>query len=465
MAAVAARFWRSVGLSTLLGACAALVGAGIGARRLDDNSFLTHLATGRLMLEDGIVRTDAFTWTSAGEPLVVQSWLASLAYAVVEDLGGLGGVRLLMGLTAAGLAAVVWALTGQARSLSSRLLVLMPSLWIGLRVWNERPLLLGLLCLAGILWWSERGGSPRMHGVVGAFWINVHGSWPLGLVLLVGRWLGSRADDDGSQSKCDRGNLGWLVGGMAAGGFLNPYGPNLLWFPFRLLAERNTLRHVSEWKASDFASPWTQLFLILVGVAMLVSRRVGLRLVVPAVVFVIAALLSARNIAPAVIVMTPLLASGMPELPSPPPERTSGAIRAAFGAVVVAMVIIVSAVPGPHTDLRRYPVAAIDAMESDGRSPVGGRAVHQDFVGNYLGFRFGPVGAAWIDDRVELHDASLIEDYLLLLRGGPGWDEVIGQIDPDVVLWERDRVLVELLLAAGWTVDWSDDDWMVLVPG
>ena len=56
-------------------------------------------------LEDGIVRTDAFTWTSAGEPLVVQSWLASLAYAVVEDLGGLGGVRLLMGLTAAGLAA------------------------------------------------------------------------------------------------------------------------------------------------------------------------------------------------------------------------------------------------------------------------------------------------------------------------------------------------------------------------
>ena len=76
MAAVAARFWRSVGLSTLLGACAALVGAGIGARRLDDNSFLTHLATGRLMLEDGIVRTDAFTWTSAGEPLVVQSWLA-----------------------------------------------------------------------------------------------------------------------------------------------------------------------------------------------------------------------------------------------------------------------------------------------------------------------------------------------------------------------------------------------------
>ena len=59
----------------------------------------------------------------------------------------------------------------------------------------------------------------------------------------------------------------------------------------------------------------------------------------------------------------------------------------------------------------------------------------------------------------------MIEDYLLLLRGGPGWDEVIGQIDPDVVLWERDRVLVELLLAAGWTVDWSDDDWMVLVPG
>ncbi|MFQ5558387.1 MAG: hypothetical protein ACE5GB_12900, partial [Acidimicrobiales bacterium] len=48
-------------LSTLFGLATALIGAGIGARRLSDNSFWTHLATGREMLESGVVRTDRFT--------------------------------------------------------------------------------------------------------------------------------------------------------------------------------------------------------------------------------------------------------------------------------------------------------------------------------------------------------------------------------------------------------------------
>ena len=80
--------WRAPTLATVLGAGLAVWGAYIGSAALSDNSFFTHLATGRLILRDGAIPTvDPYTFTARGEPWVVQSWLASLVYAAVERLG------------------------------------------------------------------------------------------------------------------------------------------------------------------------------------------------------------------------------------------------------------------------------------------------------------------------------------------------------------------------------------------
>ena len=191
MEAVEAPAGRRVTLSTLLGLASALVGFGIGAQKLGDNSFLTHLATGRRMIDEGVVREDAFTWTSNGESLVVQSWLASLLYGIVDELGGFGGLRLLMAATAGVLGWLVWRLTERSPSVATRFIVVVPVLFIGLRTWSERPLLLAFVFLASALVVSERGSDPRWLVVIGVLWVNVHGSWPLGIVLLAARWFGA----------------------------------------------------------------------------------------------------------------------------------------------------------------------------------------------------------------------------------------------------------------------------------
>ena len=73
------------------------------------------------------------------------------------------------------------------------------------------------------------------------------------------------------------------------------------------------------------------------------------------------------------------------------------------------------------------------------------------------------MGATWIDDRFELHDPSLVADYLVLLDGTAGWDEVLERYRAEVILWPRTAPLVELAGAAGgWSTVWSDDDWVVL---
>ena len=299
--------------------------------------------------------------------------------------------------------------------------------------------------------------------IVGALWISVHGSWPLGIVLLGARWLGARLDGETGRREIDAAS--YLVVGVLAAGIVNPYGPALLTFPLELLGRQDTLSHVTEWKAPDFQSGWTRAFLLM-GLASVVAvgRRPSWRTAIPALVFLAAALTSRRNIPVATLVLLPVLAAGLPTIGLLDGRRSSDAIRLAGRALVVLLVALpLVAVRSPHVDADRYPVAAIDALEEMGLSPADTRVVHPDYVGNYLDLRYGAAGASWIDDRFELHDDSLVEDYLLLLAGSDGWQDVLDRYDAEAMLWTGDSATVELVReVAGWRDVWHDDRWVVL---
>src|SRR5688500_6952739 len=95
-------------LESLFVATFALLGLRIGLRPLGDNSLFIHLRTGIDLVRTGHVpRTDPYTFTSGGDPWVVQSWLASAAYGVAERLAGFAGVRVFHGLAYALLAWLV----------------------------------------------------------------------------------------------------------------------------------------------------------------------------------------------------------------------------------------------------------------------------------------------------------------------------------------------------------------------
>ena len=223
---------RPATLERVLGLSVVLVGVGIGAQKLGDNSFLTHLATGRQMLDHGFVREDAFTWTSGGELVVVQSWLASLLYGIVDELGGFHGLRLLMAVSTGALAGLFWLPTDRNSSVLIRAEVMVPPLWVGLHAWTERPLLIAYVLLALMLVIAEGRGDPRWLVVVGFLWISVHGSRPLGLMILGARWFRSRIDraaggDPVTAEWRDRDADAaiWLSVGVLLAGIVNPYGP------------------------------------------------------------------------------------------------------------------------------------------------------------------------------------------------------------------------------------------------
>jgi hypothetical protein len=438
-------------------------GLAIGVQPLNDNSFLTHLATGRLMIDiEGIPRTDPFTFTVAGDPWVVQSWLASMVYGVVEHWLEEPGLTVLFGLTSAALAAAVWALTRPAQAVIARFAISALVLGVGVRTWDERPLLFGLFLLAVVLLAAEGRVDARWMVPTMWVWVNVHGSFPLGLVALALLALGRRFD--GERPTVELRVLAWAGAGTLLGA-VNPFGLRILLFPFEFVSRQDVLRNIVEWQSPDFSNSSARIFLLLVVVAIAgLVRRPSWRAAVPLMAFVPAALLSARNIPVASLVLVPGMAVGLSGLGSiTGSERRPLHWVPAAAVGTLALVGLVTQASDAKFDLDAYPRRAARWLKDEGLLP--GRIVARDFVGNFLEFRFGPQQSVYIDDRYDLFPESLVDQYLDLRQPGLGWEEQLDSIGADAVLWEIDDPLGQLLMASpNWRVAYEDDRWFVAVP-
>jgi hypothetical protein len=330
-------------------------------------------------------------------------------------------------------------------------------LFVGASTWTSRPFLFGLLCFALTLLAAEGALDPRWLVPVGWLWVNTHGSFPLGVVAIVLLALGRRMD--GERPDRELRALRWSIAGIAIGGVLNPVGPTLLAFPVVMLARSDVLSHIIEWQSPDFGDLWARVFLLSALVSIVaIARRPSYRAALPAAVFLGATLLAMRNANVAMLAFLPGTAAAMSGLGSIESTERRSILRPAalVLGVCTPLLVFASCLPG-DVDLRGYPTAALGYL--DQQNLLGGdvHVATQDYVGNLLELELGRSAAAFIDDRFELHDRSLVEDYSVLQSGLPGWGDVLDRRDVEVVLWERKSALGSLLLESPeWRVVYDD---------
>ncbi|MBK9181315.1 MAG: hypothetical protein IPM45_17450 [Acidimicrobiales bacterium] len=464
-------------LGAVVGLAFALWGLVIGLQPLGDNSFLTHLATGRLILDGGIPRADPYSFTASGLTWVVQSWLASLVYGLVDRWWGGHGLQLLTGALTAALALLVWRLTRPAEQLLGRIALAGVVLAVGTGAWSERPLLVGLVLLAlTLVVLGDDGPPPWVLVPVFWLWVNVHGSFPLGLVAIVvvalGRWFDARRPardllrlDALRQTRGTRA-LGWAVAGTLLGA-VNPLGPRLLVFPVELLGRSDVLQFVVEWQAPTFTGWWQRLFLVQVAAAVLVlTRRPSWCLGLVLASFLPLALISSRNVAVASLVLVAAMAPQAKGLGTIGTARRSLAVTLGAVALVAGgAVAVAAALSSPAFRFDGYPVAALAWADGEGLLGPDQRVVTPDLVGNYLEYRRGADANVFVDDRYDMYPREVVDDLVVLHQGGERWQEVLDDWDTTAVVWPADLPLSTILeTSPAWRIAYADDDWVVAVP-
>lgn len=445
--------------------CGALVVAAavlLALGPLSDNSFLTHLATGRLILDEGSVpTTDPYTFTAAGEPWVVQSWLMSVVYATAEAVGGLGAVRAVVALMVGTVAWIGWRLLRPVTGLVPRLALGALFLVIGSGAWSQRPLSLGLVAFALVVLAAEGGVDPRWLVPLGWIWVNAHGSFPLGLVYLVVAAVGSRLDGHGWEP--ERRCLGFLAVGVVAGA-IGPVGPRILIFPVQLLQRQDVLQNVIEWQAPRFVELDQRAFLLqLLLAVILLARRPSYRSSLVLAVFTAAALLGARNIGVASTALLPAMATAVGSVGS-----LTTAERPRWAGVAAVAVVVVGAAAGwgrlseAPIRLTAYPVDVLAFIDDAGIDTRGVRLATPETAGNFITLVYGPERRVFYDDRFDMFPESVSAAHLALSRAEPGALAHLDELDIDLVLTRRVQPM-SLVLAAdpGWRALFADDRWVL----
>jgi hypothetical protein len=459
---------RAPSLESLFVATLVLLGFRLGALPIADNSMLTHIRTGIDMVSGhGIPREDPYSYTARGTEWVVQSWLPEWTYGWLHRLGGF---RLVVLQQAVLLAVLTWLITRLARSGSPLRTALAAGLAVGIAApyWSPRPLLFGLLCMALTVTVVERRRSPWLLVPIVWLWVNSHGSFPLGAVYLAARAGGEWLDWKAWPRETVR--YLWAFLGSLLVAVLNPLGARLLTFPLTIGGKRSVFESVVEWQSPDFHRTGDRFALVLLAIALVLLFRARLtwRDSVPAMVFLVISLFAVRNFPLFAIVLAPVLQRILrrPEGAAPrraPTEsqlRTNRALLATIGAGFVIFGTLTGV--GDSLNLRAYPVEAATFLDRGGLLRQPHRIAHQDVVGNYLSFRYGRRVRVFIDDRVDMYPLRVSRDYADLLRGQPQALTVLGRYDVDVVLWERDLPLAQVLRASGaWREIFSDERWVV----
>ena len=460
-------------LGSILGLLAVAWGVAIASFPLKDNSFFTHLATGRLILDEGSVPSaDPYTFTARGVDWTVQSWLPSVLYATAERAAGGTGLRVLVLVLVVVAAALLWRLTAAATSVLPRLLIAVTALVVVTGAWTERPYMVGVIGLSVV--WLALDGAVRSWVLVPLLWIwaNSHGSYPFAFVLIGAVALGAAIDhrrrEAGSSRLADDLRrersvfLATALGTLLAA--VGPLGIEVWTFPLSSISRSDTLSKIVEWQSPEFTSIPDRAFLLLVLLAFAgLVRNGSWRLAVPALVFAGAAIAVQRNIVMAVVVLVPVVAASAPKLGTLTTD-TRPRLGPAFALVCagLAAVLAVSAVTEPVTSLQPYPAHAIAWLGAEGVPDADTRMATQDFVGNLLEVLDGPVGTVFVDDRADMFPAEVFEDSGTLTAGEPQWEAVLERYDIEVVVWEREAPMGSLLAAdPDWHVVYSDTSWLV----
>jgi hypothetical protein len=270
-----ARAARAVPWTALvLGAAAALFFARMLVR-VDPDVFFHLKEGGRVLSERRLPLVEEYSYTRAGKAMVATEWLSGAAFAAVFRAGGyraLAALNALLLAAALGLMTLVWDEGGPPEALRALILALAAFAFLNFglaKVQNFTFFFFALFLYWVRLWERGRRWTPWAMAAALVPWVNLHGGFMLGWVL-----LGGVCGRDFLDSRRIRELAPWALGTFAC--FVHPNGAAAfvypIWFFFAAPAGRAL---ILEWRALGPA--WSAAPYVLLLAAFLAARPDRLR--------------------------------------------------------------------------------------------------------------------------------------------------------------------------------------------
>ncbi len=439
---------------TLLWAYALLAPAMIFILTSLDRSYQTdlwhHLARGREIVQThSIVNNDVFTYTIPSQPLIDNNWLTQVVAYQLYELGGIDLVQtansLLLAMTVAGVVAIgirqgtpvrVAALIGVCVvfGLSSTLLI--------------RPqtvsMFLFVVLMAMLLEAEHRRKMLGYIPLLMAIWANVHGAFPIGLLLIGCFTFGACVDSIrrlplGKRPRPLEMIACFIVSTLAT--FANPYGVHVYAY-VRGTSALAVSRQIQEWLKPDAftlaGAIWIASLLAMLCLAIFGRRHVRLWAAVVVVAFAAVSCTSVRMsiwwyLTAATIAMT-LWPRRIER-----PERTSFAAFC-FAATILAAAVICAPALAALNPVFNYrsnnrPEQNLAELASaiEQHSP-GARVFSRLEWGEYLSFALPWKQSIFMDGRIEIYPDTLWTDYRKITTAEPGWENLLMSHGVEVLL-------------------------------
>lgn len=462
-----------------------------------------HLKLGKHMIDTGsLLHTDMFTHTVTGETWLNHSWLSDVMFSGIWKVLGLWGVVLLEAIVISLTFYLLFKfLLAQKSDLVVAIILVILAAAASALHWHPRPHIFSMLLM--LIWYwilddYQLKGKNRLYILppLMILWVNLHGGFLGGLVLLGIYFLGNLLSYVTSSEVSEKINyrralssLGFTLAACLVASLINPYVYKVLPFAIGPTSPNHFINHVQEWASPNFHESliFEYIVLLLIVTLGLTAPRLSFIEIGLLVFWLYLSLYAVRFIPVFVLISAPIMGRHLTIFlkESLNNEQVAQGIENILKKILsfserntllnsnhdkhLALVLVVLFFSGIclnhgyvgneriieyRFDKEKFPVKAVQFIKEN---DISGNMFNYYGWGGYLIYSLYPEYRVFMDGRGDIGRCGLFKSYQDVVALKPDWKTLLETYKINWVIYRADSALATFLSdSKDWKLIYSD---------
>jgi hypothetical protein len=459
-----------------------------GGFLLSDADTGWHIRAGEFILATfSVPKQDIFSFITPPPHWINHQWLSEVIMALVYQSWGLTGVVIFFSLLISLSYSMLFKLIQKERgNIFLAVLIILLTIASSIFHWLARPHIFSLLLFVASYYLLERFQSGRIRALyffppLILFWVNLHGGFISGLILILIYLVGNSAksvlsrDEDRGLYRQKAKALTLTLCACLFVSLINPYGLDMVLYPLKLISKKFVMDHMAEFQSPNFHHllllPSKYFLLLMILVIGISKRNLDVIEILLIVVFVNMALVSQRFIPLFCIVAAPIFVRNSQWIFSQTKNRFvdlfqkksmgissmdasgSGYLWLVVGFLIVTLALATSRIEYKFDETRK-PVEAVSFLK---KVSLEGNMFNDDEFGDYIIYGAYPQYKVFMDSRVEMYGEDHFKDYLAVVYLKHGWENIIEKYNINWMILDSDSIFSRHLMGRNdWKIIYSD---------